>query len=211
MRKILLLFVVLLISTVANAQLVFSFGPKAGYQATKLSLDKQTIKSDFKGNMTLGVFGRVVADKLVIQPELLFCKSTGLFEFKSLNGAVENPTMTVSQNNVVFPVFIGYQFVDLDFVKLRLTAAPVFYFSIGKTRLSSDSFMIKSKVAEDISVGAALNFGIDVWRFTLDVSYCFGLTEMMDDDIELPFENIRVSDDARQNVFNVTLGFKFLK
>ena len=209
MKKILLLLVVLCMATIANAQFDLSCGPKIGYQATKLSLKKTDIVSDFKGNMAFGVFGRVAINKLVLQPELLYSRSSKLVELR-LQG-VNYPTMTIKQNNFIFPIHIGYQFLDLDFIKMRATVAPVFYFAVGKAKVESDTFDVKAKgsLTEDVSVGASFNVGVDIWRFTFDVGYCFGLTETMDDDIELPFD-IEIGDDAKQNVFNLTLGFKFL-
>lgn len=210
MKKLLVLFVMLCVSTIVNAQFDLSCGPKIGYQAAKLTLDKETIKSDFRGNMTLGVFGRVAINKLVLQPELLFSRSSKLVEVYLPNKS-ENPTLIIKQNNFVLPIHMGYQFLDLDFIKMRATVAPVFYFSVGKTKVESESFNVKAKgsLTEDVSVGAALNAGIDIWRFTFDVGYCFGLTETMDDDIELPFD-IEIGDGVKQNVFIVSFGFKFL-
>ena len=210
MKKVLFLIVVMFVTISLNAQVDFCIGPKVGYQATKLSLKKVDLMSDFKGNMTFGVFGRVAISKLVIQPELLYAKSSKMVEIRLL-GVSNPPTMTANQSNFILPIHIGYQFLDLDFIKMRVTAAPVFYFAVGKTKFTSDSFTIKSKdsLTEDVCVGAALNLGLDIWRFTFDLSYSLGLTETMDDDIELPYD-IELGDDAKQNVFTVTMGFKFL-
>lgn len=210
MKKVLFLIVVMFVTISLNAQVDFCIGPKVGYQATKLSLKKVDVMSDFKGNMTFGVFGRVAISKLVIQPELLYAKSSKMVKIRLL-GVSNPPTMTANQSNFILPIHIGYQFLDLDFIKMRVTAAPVFYFAVGKTKFTSDSFTIKSKdsLTEDVCVGAALNLGLDIWRFTFDLGYSLGLTETMDDDIELPYD-IELGDDAKQNVFTLTLGFKFL-
>ena len=214
MKKLLLLFCILCMTTFVNAQVDFCIGPKVGYQATKLSLDDVSIKSDFQANMSLGVFGRVSVNKFIIQPELLWSKSTKMVEVLFMYDTPGNPSLAVKQNNMVLPIHIGYQFIDLDFVKMRVTIAPVFYFAMGKTKFVSESFKIKSEGAltEKVSAGAIFNVGFDVWRFTFDAGYSLGLTETMDDDIELrpPFDYIKIGDDTKQNVFTLTLGFKFL-
>ena len=64
MKKAFLLLAVLFVTLTANAQFDICVGPKVGYQTTSLSMDKQTIKSDFKSNMTFGVFGRITFKKL---------------------------------------------------------------------------------------------------------------------------------------------------
>lgn len=214
MKKLLLLFCLLCMTTFVNAQFDFSIGPKVGYQATKLSFDKTSIKSDFQGNMTLGVFGRVAINKFIFQPELLWSKSTKMVEILFVDDTPGNPSLTVKQNNLVLPVHIGYQFIDLDFIKMRVTVAPAFYFAMGKTKLYSESFEVKSNgsLTEKVTAGAIFNVGLDIWRFTFDAGYSLGLTETMDDDIELrpPFDYIKIGDDTKQNVFTLTLGFKFL-
>ena len=218
MKKLLLLFVVFCSTIVANAQFDFAFGPKVGYQTAKLSVDGQTIESDFNSNMTLGVFCRAKFNKFIVQPELLYCKSNNIMEINMSDAnnsrlLLENPTFNVSKNNLMFPVFLGGQLADFDFLKIRANVGPVFYFPVGETvctsNISDEVIRIKESLSEGITMSAAFNLGLDIWRFTFDVGYCLCLTETIDDDIELPFD-IKIGDDVKQNVFIVSLGFKFL-
>ncbi|MBR0323302.1 MAG: hypothetical protein IIX06_02275, partial [Bacteroidales bacterium] len=83
MKKAFLLFAALFIATIANAQISpITFGPKVGYQTTKLSTNRDVIKSDFKGNMAFGVFARLTIKNVILQPELLYYKSGKVFEVK---------------------------------------------------------------------------------------------------------------------------------
>lgn len=221
MKKVLLLFVALFIATAANAQISpITFGPKVGYQTTKLSTDKQTIKSDFKGNMAFGVFARLTIKNIVLQPELLYYKSGKMFEVSlmgndwGLNNLVPNPTFTINQSNLAMPVMLGYQFIDIPIIKMRANVGPVFYFAIGQADYSVNGEnvpYIDDDVTEDMTVGAALNLGIDLWKFTLDINYSLGLTETFDDEIEVPgVGEFEMGDNTKQNIFTVTLGFKIL-
>ena len=221
MKKVLLLFVALFIATAANAQISpITFGPKVGYQTTKLSTDKQTIKSDFKGNMAFGVFARLTIKNIVLQPELLYYKSGKMFEVSlmgndwGLNNLVPNPTFTINQSNLAMPVMLGYQFIDIPIIKMRANVGPVFYFAIGQADYSVNGEnvpYIDDDVTEDMTVGAALNLGIDLWKFTLDINYSLGLTEAIDDEIEVPgVGEFEMGDNTKQNIFTVTLGFKIL-
>lgn len=221
MKKVFLLFAALFIATVANAQFDICVGPKVGYQATKLSLDKQTIKSSFKGNMTFGVFGRVTIKKFIVQPELLYFKSGKVFEtslFENIPGNIipdVKPTFTINQANLALPIYLGYQFLDLDLIKMRANVGPVFYFAVGKTEYSSNltgdkKTKTQESPNENMTMGAALNLGIDVWRLTLDVNYSLGLTDAFDDEIEIGGYEFETGDDTKQNIFTVTLGFKLL-
>lgn len=222
MKKVLLLFAALFVATIANAQFDICVGPKVGYQATKLSLDKQSIKSSFKGNMTFGVFGRVTIKKFIVQPELLYFKSGKVFEVSviddnfGIDNPALNPTFTFNQANLALPIFLGYQFLDLDLIKMRANVGPVFYFAVGKTEYSSnwmgaDNHKMQESPNENMTMGAALNLGVDVWRFTLDINYSLGLTDAFDDELVIPgVGEFELDDNTKQNIFTVTLGFKLL-
>ncbi len=223
MKKVLVLFAALFMATIANAQISpITFGPKVGYQTTKLSMDKQTIKSDFKGNMAFGVFARLTIKNVVLQPELLYFKSGKVFEVNALgndwgfDNLIPNPTFTINQSNLALPIMIGYQFIDIPIIKMRANVGPVFYFAVGKTEYSSNfTGDTKTKVQEspneDMTMGAALNLGIDIWKLTLDVNYSLGLTDAFDDEINVPgLGEVEIGDDTKQNIFTVTLGFKIL-
>ena len=221
MKKVLLLFVALFVATAVNAQISpITFGPKVGYQTTKLSTDKQTIKSDFKGNMAFGVFARLTIKNVILQPELLYYKSGKMFDVNltgnnwGLNNPIPNPTFTINQSNLAMPVLLGYQFVDIPLIKMRANIGPVFYFAIGKASYSMNGEnvpYVADDVTEDMTIGGALNLGVDLWKFTLDVNYSLGLTEAFDDEIEVPgFDKFEIGDNTKQNIFTVTLGFKIL-
>lgn len=220
MKKVLLLFAALFIATVANAQISpITFGPKVGYQTTKLSMDKQNIKSDFKGNMAFGVFARLTIKNVVLQPELLYFKSGKVFEVSALgdnwglNNLIPNPTFTINQSNLALPIMIGYQFIDIPIIKMRANVGPVFYFAVGKAEYSMNGEDIPLPVesaTENMTMGAALNLGLDIWKLTLDINYSLGLTDVFDDELEIAGHEVDLGDNTKQNIFTVTLGFKIL-
>ena len=214
MKKVLLLFVTLFMAMMANAQFDVCIGPKLGYQTTKLSVKKDNIKSDFKGNMTFGLFGRVTIKKFVVQPELLYFKSGKMMEIDLTGENVLNPTLTINQSNLALPVFLGYQFLDLDWLKMRANLGPVFYFALGKAKYvvegTDEPLPNVADATKKSTLGGAFNLGLDVWRFVLDINYSFGLSKVFDDQINLFGTSIPVADNTRQNIFTVTLGFKFL-
>lgn len=213
MKKIFLLLVAIFAMTTANAQFDFCIGPKLGYQTTKLSFKKDNIKSDFKGNMTLGVFGRITVERFVVQPELLYFKSSKSMRFETTGKSFSLNNIIVNQNNLALPVFLGYQFVDTKMFDMRICAAPVFYFAVGKVEYTSEDgnkSLIVNDASKNTIIGGAVNLGVDIWRFVLDVNYSFGLSKVFDDELHLSDNRSISVIDARQNVFTVTLGFKFL-
>ena len=220
MKKVLLLFAALFMATIANAQISpITFGPKVGYQTTKLSMDKQNIKSDFKGNMAFGVFARLTIKNVIVQPELLYFKSGKVFEVSALgndwglNNLIPNPTFTINQSNLALPIMIGYQFIDIPIIKMRANVGPVFYFAVGKAEYSMNGEDIPLPVesaTENMTMGAALNLGLDIWKLTLDINYSLGLTDVFDDELEIAGHEVDLGDNTKQNIFTVTLGFKIL-
>ena len=223
MKKVLLLFVALFVATAVNAQISpITFGPKVGYQTTKLSTSREVIKSDFKGNMAFGAFARLTIKNFIIQPELLYYKSGKVFEVSlftgddwCINNPIPNPTLSINQSNLAMPILLGYQIIDIPLIKVRANVGPVFYFALGKAEyaMNGENLPIEfdEDVTEDTSIGAALNLGIDIWKLTLDINYSIGLSDVMDDEIDVPMVGeIELGDDTKQNIFTVTLGFKIL-
>ena len=96
---------------------------------------------------------------------------------------------------------------------MRANVGPVFYFTLGKAEyaMSGEDLPISTEgVTENMTMGAALNLGIDIWKLTLDVNYSLGLTDVIDDEIEFAGYEVDLGDDTKQNIFTVTLGFKIL-
>ena len=227
MKKLLLVLAVVLFANVARAEgFGFCLGPKVGYQTTKLSLEKAEIKKGFSDHLTVGVFGRITFNNFIIQPELLWFKSGQVFNFDidpsvNVNSGLSvdlNPSLTMTQQNLAFPIFLGYQ-IDGGILKLRANVGPVMYFLLNqKQTVDSDgntqSVDFDNLDAKGMTWGAALNVGIDVWKLTLDVNYSFGLSNFFkSDDVNWSFGQSSGTfhlDKTKQNVFTITLGLKFL-
>lgn len=227
MKKLLLVLTIVLFANVSRAEgFGFCLGPKIGYQTTKLSLEKAEIKKGFSEHFTAGVFGRITFNNFIIQPELLWFKSGNVFNFNidpsvSFEGGVNvnmNPSVTLTQQNLALPIFLGYQ-IDGGILKLRANVGPVMYFLLSQKQEvdangETQSVDFEKLDAKGMTWGAALNFGIDVWKLTLDVNYSFGLSNFFkSDSVDWKFGNKSGTfnlDKTKQNVFTITLGLKFL-
>ena len=97
---------------------------------------------------------------------------------------------------------------------MRANLGPVFYFALGKAKYvvegTDEPLPNVADATKKSTLGGAFNLGLDVWRFVLDINYSFGLSKVFDDQINLFGTSIPVADNTRQNIFTVTLGFKFL-
>ena len=207
MKKLLLVLAVVLLANTASAEgFGFHFGPKVGYQTANLSIKKADIKSGFSDHFTAGIFGRVVIKDVIIQPELLWFKSSQVFTLE--NQGILNPTLEMSQQNLALPIFVGYQFADWKFVKLRANVGPVMYFVVDQTNKCDYNNQSLDVEANGMTWGGAVNVGVDVLMFTLDINYSFALTDIIDkDNITIGGESF-VLDPTKQNIFTVTLGVK---
>ena len=238
MKKTFLLIAALLMmgsAAFAGGGIDLSIGPKVGYQTTKLSYDKANIKSSFSTHFTAGIFGRVTIGRLYVQPEILYFKTSNIFDghvtgtgsnnlFNLPTGA--NVNLTLNQMNLQVPVMLGVNIIDLNVITLRAQVGPTANFLLQSKTLFDKTYSINGQQAEienattdqnfdtkKISWGFQTGLGIDVLRrFTLDVNYNFGLSKMFERLNEtalgetFDFSNI---DNTKQRMFIVTVGIKF--
>lgn len=241
MKKTFLLIAALLMlgsAAFAGGGIDLAIGPKIGYQTAKLSYNKANIKSDFSNHFTAGVFGRVTVGRVYVQPEVLYFKTSNLFNATVTGVESENlfnlPTganvnLTLNQMNLQVPILIGVNIIDLDIVTLRAQVGPTANFTLKSQTLYDETYSLEGQQFEldqnnattdknfdtkSISWGVQAGLGVDILkRITLDINYNFGLSKMFDklNDTQLgetfDFTNI---DNTKQNMFMVTVGFKFL-
>lgn len=211
MKKLLLILTIVLFANMAKAEgLGIHIGPKVGYQTASLSLDKADIKTGFDEHLTLGLFGRFTIKNFIIQPELLWFKSGQVYQFKGTDVMDFNPRLEFNQQNLAVPIFLGYQFLDFKFFKLRGNVGPVMYFVVNQKNEINHANQEVNADANNMTWGGAVNVGIDVVWFTLDINYSFALTNIIDKKSLVIEGEPFVLDATKQNMFTVTLGFKLI-
>ena len=212
-----------------------SIGPKVGYQTAKLSYHKADIKSGFAEHFTLGVFARVEIGNLYVQPEVLWFKSSNVFDLSTtvtqdtIIGGITIPSgasldFTLKAMNIQVPILIGYKFNVIDgILAIRPQVGPTLNFVIPQRTLvnpsigSADPTEIDKETFDTKSIAFGLQggLGFDVFNFTLDINYNFGISKVFGANIinntswgqYIDTNNI---SDAHNNMFMVTLGYKFL-
>jgi len=244
MKKTFLLIAALLMmgsAAFAGGGFDLAIGPKVGFQTAKLSYDKADIKSGFSNHFTAGIFGRVTIGRLYVQPEVLYFKTSNVFDVDVTGTGTDNllniPTgadvnLTLNQMNLQVPILIGVNILDLDIVTLRAHVGPTANFTLKSKTLvdysysttnaegaeitqegdyNTDNNMFDTKT---ISWGLQAGLGVDVLkRITLDINYNFGLSKVFKNlnNTELGnYFDFGNTDNTRQNMFMVTVGFKFL-
>lgn len=240
MKKTFLLIAALLMmgsAAFAGGGVDLAIGPKVGFQAASLSYQKADIKAGFSNHFTAGIFGRVTVGRVYVQPEVLYFKTSNVFDAHVI-GVEENenlfnlPTganvnLTLNQMNLQVPILVGFNVIDLDVVTLRAQVGPTANFVLQSKTLYDQTYTLEGQTAEiantttdekfnpkSISWGVQAGLGVDVLkRITLDINYNFGLSKMFDALNEttlgetFDFSNI---DNTKQNMFMVTVGVKLL-
>ena len=153
-------------------------------------------------------------DICTIQPNKISANTKSkFFFFHGEPGTWKTTVASQFPKSLLLGFEIGYQFIDIPIIKMRANVGPVFYFAVGKAEyaMNGEDLPISTEgVTENMTMGAALNLGVDIWKLTLDINYSLGLTDVFDDEIEFAGHEIDLGDDTKQNIFTVTLGFKIL-
>lgn len=239
MKKSFLILAALLMmgsAAFAGGGIDFGIGPKVGYQTSKLSYQKDDIKTGFANHLTIGAFARLEIGGFYVQPEVLWFKTSNAFDLTTnvnqdtIIGNITFPSgadMTFTRNamNIQVPVLLGYKFNIVDnLLAIRAQAGPTLNFTIPqKTYISKaigdgEAIEIDNETfdTKSIAFGLQAGLGVDVLkRITIDVNYNFGISKMFGADLINNTEWGQYIDtnnisDAHTNMFMVTVGFMFL-
>ena len=191
MKKLILASVICLFSAALSAQVSspINLGVHAGLVNTKANTDfssVSTVKENAENGMMLGAFLRINLNKWYLQPELNYVSRKSEVELEGIPFEFKTKSLDV-------PMLLGYKIIKLPAFKLRAFAGPVASFKIDDDVKSTIEGSLDSDFKNAVWNGK-FGAGIDVWKLTLDVDYEVGFSD--------------VASDLKQNMVNVTLGFK---
>jgi hypothetical protein len=201
MKKILFFALFVALPFLSAAQGIgFSIGPKIGYNSNTLTDNLDSIRTSIKNSLQIGAFMRI-GSKFYFQPEANYQVVSGTLT-KSIS-----PTQSqdYTLKSVKIPAIFGFKIINKKIVNLRILAGPAFTFVIDKKLDPANMgglWPIQSEDDLKNSVWSAqMGAGIDVLFMTLDVRYEFGIDNLYNGNKDLSLKN---------NMFNVSLGIKFL-
>ncbi len=200
MKKIILLAVTLMITSVSFAQIKgFSIGPKIGANFSKYTTDQSQIEEQVKNSFYFGAFARL-GQKFYFQPELLVMKRNGALK----NNEIPGSSGTIKVNTIDVPLLIGARLLDLKIANVRVMAGPVASFAVNKSVSLDETWNDDLDFTEDdiksANWGLQFGAGVDVLFLTLDMRYEIGLSD---------FSEVQ-NFDLKNNMFTVGLGWKIL-
>jgi len=206
MRRLTLVTLFLLIAGLSFAGL--DLGIKAGYNANKLSTNIDSISSQFKSGMQIGVFLRA-GKRFFVQPEFYY----------SLQGAqyiFNDPSHTGSWDQKVtigsldIPLLLGFNLINGKKISFRVDVGPVASFIVNKKVKDMNSVTggpLTTSSINSINWYIQAGLGVDLWMFTFDARYQGGLNDVISS-VETGKQTWDFS--SRNNVFQLSLGFKIL-
>ena len=173
MRKF-LLFTVLLLS----APLLFGqveFGVNAGYRASTLSAKPDTVVPAFGSGFHVGGFARI-GKKFFLQPE--FCYT---YQTSTVSGDLTSWEQRTAIGSLDIPILGGIRFLNSEKARIRLMAGPVVSFVVNRkiTDLTDIPGPLGNGDINNINWGLQAGAGVDLYRFSLDIRYQFGLNNVI--------------------------------
>jgi len=205
-KSILLLSFILLLTISVFSQ--FTFGPKVGYNSTKLSLDRSDINSELKNNFQFGVFFRI-GNKIYIQPEVNWVNQGSIFK-TSESSTFSEFEQEIKLSTIQIPFMIGLKVIDLKMFNLRVFGGPsasyITKVKINK-KLATGIEPISEADLEDIIWSFQVGAGFGILNLTFDIRYNFGINDVLK---TIQIDGGPVEFSSKTSGFNVTLGFKLL-
>ncbi|MBC35206.1 MAG: hypothetical protein CL663_04085 [Bacteroidetes bacterium] len=205
MKKLILLFAAVLITTASFSQL--TFGPKIGYNTAKLSLDRTDINSDLKNNFQFGIFLRI-GKKIYVQPEVNWLTQGSIFQ-TPLNSSLSPFKQEVNLKTVQIPLIIGARLIDLKMVNFRVFGGPTASIVQEKTIDNSITNLVNPITEahlEDMIWSFQVGAGIDVLGVTVDIRYNIGLNKVIGQTVDVG--STPTTFDSKTSGFNVSIGYK---
>lgn len=159
---------------------IFNFGVQGGLLVNNLS----TRISDFSNDNYLGVqgglFGRFNIRRFYVQPELNFVMIGG-----RLNNQY-NAGYGVRINGLQFPVMIGVRAISLGLFNMRLNVGGFITGHLTREATFNDPNYPANNAFDGSNIrsynaGFIAGLGADVWHFTFDIRYNWGLTDLLND------------------------------
>jgi len=195
MKRAIVFSAIIFLSIATFAQ--FTIGPKVGFTMSKLKATNfAEVVEEAKSGFQFGAFARF-GNKLYVQPEIMFVTKGGTLDVTDVGKS------TVNLKTFQIPVLVGYTLLNLNVVNLRIMTGPAISFVTNKEIeiKEGDEFITDSDL-KDAIWSFHLGAGVDVFMFTLDVRYEWGLNNI--------YAGAKESGDIKSNLWNISLGWMIL-
>lgn len=168
-KRSLVIFLFLLFSASFKAQ-VFVI-PEAGLNLSNFSFAKENYSATVGVGYQAGALARLGKNAFL---------QTGLFYSQFSNDITFNDSLTVitgpvTVNGLMLPVELGFNLYNADIIRIRLLAGINLAFPLS---INENVFSVEKDNFKTSNVGAAIGFGVDIFRFVMDANFSFGINDM---------------------------------
>jgi len=172
MKKIILIFLLVVASNLLKAQIDLDYGFKGGlnYNANgDLNITggfggfNEDVNSNSEIGYHLGIFTKINFDKFYLRPELVYTKTKSSYEHQTLQETDFKLT------TLDIPILLGYELIK----PVSVFAGPYFQY-IFYTDFS-DAFDLE--LEKDIGVGLSFGAAVQIDRLGFDIRYNTGLSK----------------------------------
>jgi hypothetical protein len=158
------------VTTKLNAQIYLI--PQVGMNLSKFTFNVEGYENTVNVGFQVGLLGRF-GKKAFLQTGVLYSDySNQMFMTDSIGSANDN----LDVQNILLPINVGFNILNTDLFKFRLIAGINLSFPI---KIEPNDFNIDKSNFSTSSVGAAIGFGFDIYRFVLDANFSFGMNDMI--------------------------------
>ena len=205
--KRLIVLLTLMMPLALSAQI--DLGLQAGPAFTKITFDSDSddlsdAESTHKAGFQGGAFLRVNIKKLYLSPAVYYTLRQS--EASAELGGSSIDIWETTTHSLDVPLQVGYNIVKVPFFKLRAQTGPVLSFNFASETEYAETLTVQEDPDfSTAALGWRIGAGVDVWKFTLDAGYEFGVTDVAD-------AEFYGGNDTRNraNVIYALIGFKLL-
>lgn len=207
MRRYFFLLLLLCASTMYMSAQTVALGLRGGYEAAMGYTDlwgesMNQIKSGFASGYQVGAWLRLGGKKIYLQPEVLLnVKKVS----QTLDVGSTTLTATYKTQAIEIPLLVGYRFLSVGPLSLRLNAGPKAIINAGSSSSLKDYTNVVSQNFKTASWGLDGGIGIDILRVSLDLRY----TQYLTNTSTIVFDNNQSLDmkSNKQSLY-LTLGWR---
>ncbi|WP_017495121.1 porin family protein [Flavobacterium sp. WG21] len=180
-----------LISFKSNAQspLPIHVGIKAGSNYSELPVSKGS-DSKYAAGFFGGAMARFDFKRFFIQNEILYSEKSSKIE-----RTASLPSKNLKWRSLEMPLVIGYKIIDQSMLNVRVFGGGVYSYVLDENISSVSQLKTAYGKFNKSNIGYQVGAGIEISKFTLDVTYQGGLN------------NLSKEFSSKPNSFNIGVGY----
>lgn len=129
MKKLTIIIILAVFTFTVNAQGFFDFGPKVGFNTSKISSNVSDYTPQSVNNVQFGAFARINLGRFYIQPEAYY-NSKGGEVIEKISPSTIN---SFDLKTIDVPALLGFKIINQKAVNLRIMTGPVLSFLTHKS------------------------------------------------------------------------------